>query len=247
MNTTITDFPYEEIIEHSKQESPREACGLVIILKGRYKYIPCTNAASPSSINDEFVISTKDYSAAEDMGEIVTIIHSHPLRDSSAGVSDIASQQKWGIDWLIVGLNGGASVDMSWLRGDKKVLPLYGRTYTWHVNDCGSFIRDFYKQEFNIDIPDFYRPEKFWEKGLEIYLDSYEKAGFHTIPFSDLKYGDVILFALGTHITTHGAVYIGDNQIAHHYRGRLSCRDVLGKYYIDRATRFLRHKDREDD
>ena len=239
----MLNFPYEEIIAHCKVESPKEACGLVILFKGRYKYVPCTNVASEECHFDEFAISPSDFANAEDIGEIVTVVHSHPKRDSSAGPTDIVSQKKHGIDWLIVGLNSGESVDLSWLKDEKENLPLYGRTYTWHVNDCGSFIRDFYKQEFDIDVPDFYRPEKFWEKGLEVYLEAYEKAGFHEIDMVDLEYGDVILFALGSSITTHGAVYIGDNKIAHHLLGRLSCRDVLGKYYLDRATRYLRHKD----
>lgn len=238
------DYPYEQIIEHCKAEYPKEACGLVIVFKGKYKYIPCTNIVPATDVQSEFAISPIEYANAEDVGEIVTIVHSHPFRDGSAGPTDIVSQKKWGIDWLIVGLNNNTSVDLYWLKSNREELPLYGRPYTWHVNDCGSFIRDFYKQEFNIELPDFYRPENFWETGQEIYLEAYEKAGFHAISFAELQHGDVILFALGTHITSHGAVYIGNNQIAHHLRGRLSCKDILGRYYTDRATRFLRHKDR---
>jgi len=238
----VGDFPYEQIIEHCKTEAPKEACGLVIVLRGRYKYIPCENIAGDDA-DSEFAISPLDFAKAEDLGEIIAIVHSHPDRDASAGPTDIVSQKAHGIDWLIVGLNNGNSVDILWVKGDKQVLPLYGRPYTWQVNDCGSFIRDFYSQEFNIELPDFYRPEKFWEKGLEIYLDVCEKAGFHRITLQELEYGDVILFALGSSITTHGAIYVGDNKIAHHLNGRLSCRDVLGKFYLDRVTRFLRHKD----
>ena len=242
----MLNFPYEEIVNHCKSESPREACGLVILFKGRYKYVPCKNVADNESTTEEFAIHPLEFAKAEDDGEIVAVVHSHPERDASPGPTDLLSQQKEGIDWLIIGLNGGLSSEMFWLKGEKKELPLYGRPYSWHVNDCGSFIRDFYKQEFGIYIPDFYRPENFWEKEIEVYLDVYEKAGFHKIEMPDLKYGDVILFALGSHITTHGAVYVGDNNIAHHLRGRLSCRDVLGKYYLDRATRFLRHKDMDN-
>ena len=235
------DFPYDEITEHCKAEYPNEACGLIVIFKGRYKYVPCKNVSNTPE--EDFIIPTFDYAYAEDLGEIVAIVHSHPKGSSKPSQTDIASQKAHGIDWLIIGLNNNSMVDMEWLKGERQEAPLYGRNYTWHINDCGSFIRDFYKQEFNIDVPDFYRPEKFWEQGLEIYLEAYSKAGFYDITFNELEYGDVILFALGTHITTHGAVYIGDNKIAHHLLGRLSCRDVLGKYYLDRATRFLRHKD----
>ena len=232
-------FPYEEIIEYCKSESPKEACGIVILFKGGYKWIPCNNISTNPT--NEFAIAPEDFANAEDMGEIVAIVHSHPNGSSTPSPNDVFCQKQHGVDWLIIGLK--TENDIYWLKSEQKEIPLYGRKYIWHVQDCGSFIQDFYKQEFNINLPDFYRPEKFWEKGLEIYLDAYEKAGFYEIEMKELEYGDVILFALGTNITTHGAVYIGDNKIAHHLNGRLSCRDVLGKYYLDRATKFLRHKD----
>ena len=238
----MDNFPYEQIVEHCKSEYPKEACGLVIIYRGRYRYIPCKNIAGELA-TDEFCISTKDYSDAEDLGEVAAIVHSHPTRGASAGPTDIKSQARHGVDWLIVGLNSLTSTDFYWLKGEKKKTELYGRGYVWQIADCGTFIRDFYTQEFGIDIPDFYRPPKFWEQGIELYLNSYEEAGFYPIEFKELEYGDVILFALGSSITTHGAVYIGDNKIAHHLSGRLSCKDVLGSYYLDRATKFIRHRD----
>jgi len=240
----MKDFPYEQITLHCKEEYPKEACGIVSVVKGKYRYNLCTNISDTPQ--DDFCISPSEYAAIEDAGEIITIVHSHPKRDSSPSLTDKASHSKNGTDWLIVGLSRGESVDFTWLRGERVVLPLYGRPYTWHVNDCGSFIRDFYNQEFGIELRDFHRPARFWEKGLEVYLNCYESAGFRSIEFQDLKYGDVILFAIGSSITTHGAVYIGDNKIAHHCNGRLSCKDVLGKYYLDRATRYLRHKDMEN-
>ena len=238
----MKNFPYDEIVEHCKKEYPKEACGLIVENKGRYEYIPCVNVAD--NPEQEFCIATPDFAKAEDKGEIVVFVHSHPAGTSKPGKTDKESHKRTKTDWLIVGLNDNTHTDFTWMNCvAKEDAPLYGRKYTWHVNDCGSFIRDFYKQEFNINLPDFHRPKNFWENGQEIYLDCYKKAGFHEITFEKLEYGDVILFTLGSSITTHGAVYIGDNKIAHHLRDRLSCKDVLGKYYLDRASKFLRHKD----
>lgn len=235
-----TTFPYEEIFEHCKQEKPNEACGIVVLFKGRYKWIPCENISQRPTT--EFAISPLAFANAEDFGDIVAIVHSHPYGPSNPSGADIDCQKQQGIDWLIVSLDN-TEPSIYWLKSEKKEQPLYGRKYVWHVQDCGSFIQDFYKQEFNITIPDFYRPERFWERGLEIYLDCYREAGFHEIEMKDLRYGDLVLMALGTSITTHGAVYIGNNKIAHHLNDRLSCRDVYGKYYMDRTTKCLRYKD----
>lgn len=239
------NIPYDDIVEHCKSQYPKEACGLIVKMQNNYEYIPCRNSSPLELQEDEGHISAMEWSEIEDKGEVVVIVHSHPKRDASPGQTDKVSQKRHGIDWLIVGLNNNQCVDFYWLTGEKVIQPLYGREYLWQVSDCGTFIRDFYQQEFNIYIPDFYRPPEFWKTRKEIYLDCYEKAGFYDIEFKDLEYGDVILFALGTTITTHGAVYLGGNTIGHHLAGRLSCKDVLGKYYLDRATKFLRHQDRK--
>ena len=236
----MKDEVYSEIVAHCRKELPNEACGLVILVEQEERYIPCSNIST--SPTEEFCISPAEYADAEDLGEIVAIVHSHPSGVPSPSITDRASCNKWNISWLIVGITE-AEHSFCWLLPKENSLSLYGKKYVWGVDDCGSFIRDFYKQEFNIDIPDFHRPPKFWEQGIELYLDCYKKAGFYDIAFNDLQYGDVILFALGSEITTHGAVYVGDNTIAHHLSNRLSSKDVLGKYYLDRATKYLRHKD----
>lgn len=43
------------IREHALAEMPREACGLVCIIKGKEKYIPCRNMAETAS--EHFVLS----------------------------------------------------------------------------------------------------------------------------------------------------------------------------------------------
>ena len=230
-------FPMDDILKHCRDEHPKECCGVVIVNRGVYKYTPCHNVHT--SPVDNFVISPLDYASAEDEGEIVTIVHSHS-DDVNPSKADIESQKAHGIDWLIVNPNG----DLYWLRGDKEEVPLYGREYVWHVYDCGSFIIDFYKQEFDIQLPDFYRPERFWEKGIEMYLNVYEKAGFIEVGLKDIQYGDVLLMTLGTTVACHAAVYLGNNVIGHHLNKRLSSRDIYGKWYMDRTVKCLRHRDK---
>lgn len=240
------EFPYKDIVEYCTQQAPKEACGLVVLFKGRYVWIPCPNT-SPSP-EEEFAISPVDFADAEDMGDIIAIVHSHPKGGASPSLADRASQALHGIDWLIVGLKGDVENEIFWLKGDKRIPPLYGRTYLWHVQDCGSFIKDFYAQEYGIEVTEYYREENFWEKGIQPYLDNYVKLGFVEIDKREMMEGDVLLMQIGaTSVATHAAVYIGDNKIAHHITGRLSCREVYGQYYQDRTVKAIRHKDRMND
>lgn len=64
------------IREHALAEYPREACGLIVVAKGKERYIPCRNVADTAS--EHFILPAEEYAAAEDQGEITTVVHSHP-------------------------------------------------------------------------------------------------------------------------------------------------------------------------
>ncbi len=98
--TLLTGEIIEEIRAHAAQEFPKEACGVVIVRKGKQLYVPCTNlAASPS---EHFILSPEDYAKAEDEGEIIRIVHSHPNTAPEPSEADRVGCENSGIPWLIV-------------------------------------------------------------------------------------------------------------------------------------------------
>ena len=46
-------------LKHAKDDRPYEACGLVMIHKGKEKYFPCKNLAS--DMNHQFIIDPDDW------------------------------------------------------------------------------------------------------------------------------------------------------------------------------------------
>ena len=88
--------------KHAKDNFPSEVCGLVIIIKGRKRYIRCNNIA----INpyDHFIINPIDYANAEDLGEIVGIFHSHPYQSAYPSSADLTacenSKKIWELEYI---------------------------------------------------------------------------------------------------------------------------------------------------
>ncbi len=75
----------DTIHRHAGAEYPRGSCGLIVIRKGREKYLPCQNAAHGT---EHFIISAQDYAKAEEHGEIVAVVHSHPDAPATPSEAD---------------------------------------------------------------------------------------------------------------------------------------------------------------
>lgn len=223
-------------LEHAQSEMPREACGLVVIYKGRPLYYACRNLAVGT---DQFVLSPDDYEAADRMGEIVGVVHSHPYVSPEPSQADLVACEATGLEWHIVNVPTG-----NWhsFKPTGYVAPLVGRVFSHGVLDCYAIIRDWYKQERGIELQQFERHDGWWEAGQNLYLDNFAQAGWERC--DDLHEGAMLLMQIGSPVPNHAAVFIGDNMILHHVQNRLSSRDVYGGYWRKVTTHILRYTGR---
>ena len=71
-----------------------------------------------------------------------------------------------------------------------------------------------------------------------MFAGLWEDAGFEQIDPADLREGDAVLMSIGNAGLNHVGVYLGEQLILHHLRGRLSSADVYGGW-LQKATGWV--------
>lgn len=238
----LNEKSQQAIRDHAVSQYPREACGLVAVVRGKQRYLPCRNIAE--SHNENFVLHPEDYAVAEELGEIVALVHSHPDMPARMSEADKVMCGRGDIPWYIVSVNArGETSDIERYEPEGYEAPLVGRQFAHGVLDCYTLIQDYYKRELGIVLPDFERQDHWWNKGEDLYMQHFREAGFEPIKGAIRKH-DVILMQIRSPRVNHGAVFLGEpDHMLHHMYGQLSSRDVYGGWFQEATRIIIRHRE----
>ena len=218
----------KEALSHAKDQEPKEAVGLVLNIRGKLKYYPCNNLA----ITDHqcFILDPEDYLKADNAGDIVGIFHSHPINPPTPSQADKVSCEASGLPWYIV---NPTSEEWSYLEPCGYEPPLLGRQWVWGVTDCWSLVRDWYKENKNINLRDWKRPltpQEFNDKPL--FEQCADDTNFRELQNNErLEDGDVLLMSIMYPTLNHVALFF-QGDVIHHLTDRLSCREPYSEWLL---------------
>jgi len=234
----FADVLVREYRDWARQCYPREMCGLVVrVLGGALTFFRADNiAASPA---DHFVIRPMDWAFAEDTGEVVAIVHSHPDESANPSAGDRVMCSRTGVPWIIVGWPSGVLVTCE--PGAKTPPPLLGREFAHGVLDCYALVRDYFALELGLELPEFARTDRWWERGEDLYLQHFRDAGFVPVDDGPREHDGILMQVLSDQVN-HAGVYLAGGLMLHHLWGRLSCREPYGGYWHRHTRLVVRHR-----
>lgn len=231
--------------KHAAECYPHESCGLIVMVDDGERYIPCENSHSNKS--EHFRISGEQFSVAEDVGEVLAVVHSHPDAPSEPSHADRVQCELSELPWHILSIG---QVDgkpdfgpVGYCEPCGFEAPLEGRQFAHGILDCFTLFKDFLWREFSIRISEYEREDDWWENGQELYsMDRLNAEGFFQIT-DEPRRGDIILMNVRSKVPNHASVYLGNGEMLHHLHGRLSRRESYGGYWAERTCYIVRHKD----
>ena len=211
----------EEALNHAKIEDPKECVGLLLNIRGKEKYFPCSNLSMTAP--QCFIIDPEDYVKADNTGEIKAIVHSHPVTPPFPSEADKLGCEQSKLPWHIV---NPKTEQWGYYEPCGYKPPLKGRPWVWGVTDCWSLVRDFYKEEKGIELLDYERPVTPQEFNDVPLFERYaERTGFKELdPNETLKNGDILLMSIMYNTLNHVAIFL-DGDVLHHLTDRLSCKE----------------------
>ena len=175
-----------------------------LILKGKERYYPCRNL----SITEHqcFIIDPEDYVKADNIGDIIAVIHSHPITPPYPSQADLIGCENSNLPWHIV---NPKTQQWAYLEPCGYKPPILGRQWVWGVTDCWSLVRDYYRQELNIELRDWERPKSHDEFNEDPMFERCAwRTGFRKLRNDEsLEVGDLLFMSIMGEGLNHVAVF----------------------------------------
>lgn len=220
----------------AQEKYPQEACGLVIAVGRKQVLIPCDNVHEDPG--NHFTITSQQWAAAEDQGDVIMVLHSHPGDGCRPVPCDLDRQQcsLSGVTWGILALPSGEYDETEPENGS-----LLGRPFILGSWDCYGLIIDWHRLQ-GVELKDRRVTYPWWESQYpdNLYSDFWEEDGFIEC---DPVPGAMVIMQISADKWNHAGIITEDDQLLHHLYGQPSCITPYQRgYFRDRTVMVVRHK-----
>jgi len=224
-----------DLIAYTQECAPEEACGLI----AAGQFWPCKNIHSdPLS---SFAIDAASYARVDELNTgVEAVFHSHPRADNKFSMNDIKACKELGVPWVMY-----CAAFNQWHYMDPINAPYLQRPWIYGIYDCYGLVKDYYKNEFDIELDDYERGCEFeWESSeWRMFEKNFSSQGFEEIS-SNLNKGDILLMQLQSNFPNHvGIIHDSKRGIFYqHLFDRLSEANIYGGYWQKHTNKILRHR-----
>ena len=227
----------QDALVHAKEQDPKESCGLLLEIKGKEKYFPCKNLSTYSQ--QCFIIDPNDFIKAEESGNILAVIHSHPVTPPIASQADKISCENSELPWHIV---NPKTEQWGYYEPSGYKPPLIGRHWVWGITDCWALVRDWYKETKGIVLRDWDRPTTPEEFIADPMFERCAwRTGFRQLrPEEKLQNGDLLFMSIMATGLNHVAIFL-DGDVLHHLADRISCKEPYNEWLLKCTGMRLRY------
>ena len=226
----------EDIRSHFEDAYPREACGVVGIVKGKKRWFPCRNVAEGC---EDFVMCSEDWFRIRQQADVLAIVHSHPDASSEASENDINNCNALQVPYWIFSY---PEMDLNKVAPETVQNTLIGREYAFGILDCFEASRDWLIEKASITIPARAPFEDdWWERDLDYFTEERIR-GWNLVKVDEAQEHDVLVFSVEAEVGNHCGVYLGNDVFFHHAVNRLSCRESLYPFWVKHLIGIYRYE-----
>ncbi len=218
----MTPEANHDIIAHALEEWPRETVGY---LKDG-QYFRLSNALPEDKALDAFELSPAACLEIQQQN-IDALVHSHPQGTDHPTKTDFEQQHAMQKPWWIVVLKKEADgtprvVELFEFGSHLPTQPYEGRSFRYGITDCRVLVRDWLRQEKNINIDPYWDEFGWWYAGEDKIINEMEAANYIKVNEKDARHGDVVLMKINSKVVNHMGIYLGRGLFLHHPAQRLS-------------------------
>jgi cell wall-associated NlpC family hydrolase len=117
--------------------------------------------------------------------------------------------------------------------------------------DCYGLCRQFYLDNYDIELPNYARSSSFFSEGIDLIAPFLRDSDFKVVDVAPslLEVGDGLMFTVrrpwmrGEQMINHVAVFVGNGTFLHHLYDKPSCEDYIAGPWSRRLMAVVRHPD----